>query len=92
MKLRIGSYTEIGLVGERNLDQPDSHFALLGLGGHWCRKAYAYLSIYFLIWRVELYVDYQKIEDKWESDELDDLTDLTNSVNNVFNKMKVEEV
>jgi hypothetical protein len=92
MKVRIGNNTEIGLIGERNVEQNAEHFALLGLGWHWCRGYYAYLSIYFLIWRVELYVDYEKIEDKWKRDELDDLIDLTDSVDKVFNKMKVEEV
>jgi hypothetical protein len=92
MKVRLGKYTEIGLTGERTYPEQDNHFALLGLGWNWCREAYAYLAIYFLVWRIELYVDYEKVEGKWEHDELDDLLDLADRIDKVFNKMKVEEV
>jgi hypothetical protein len=88
MKCRIGSHTEIGVTGERYYPEEDSHFALLGLGWNWCRKSYAYLSIYFLVWRVELYVDYEPVENKWEHDYLDDLDEVASKVDNVFNNMR----
>jgi hypothetical protein len=93
MKVRIGSHTELGITGERYYTEQDNHFALLGLGGDWCRDAYAYLSIYFLKWRIEFYIDYEDIEDKWGYDELDAMADIAKDVDKVFTKLRlVKEV
>ena len=92
MKVRIGSHTELGITSERHYPEQDSKFALLGFGWEWVRECYAYLSIYILVRRVELYTDYQDVKDKWVYDELDVMADVAKDVNKVFNKMKVEEV
>lgn len=89
MKLRIGSHIELGITGERHYTEQDTHFALLGIGGDWVRPCFAYLSIYFLKWRVEFYIDYQDIEDKWGYDELDAMADVEMEVDKVFNKLRV---
>ena len=92
MKLRIGSHTEFGITGERHYTEQDTHFALLGVGGGWCRSAFAYVSIYVLKWRIEFYIDYEDVEDKWGYDDLDAWADIAKDVNKVFNKMKLEKV
>jgi hypothetical protein len=89
MKMRIGSHIELGITGERHYTDQDTHFALLGIGGEWVRKCFAYVSIYFLRWRVEFYADYQKIEDKWGYDELDAMADIEEEVDKVFTKLKL---
>jgi len=93
MKVRIGSHTELGITGERYYTDQDNHFALLGVGGELVRDAYAYLSIYFLKWRIEFYIDYEDIEDKWGYDELDAMADIEEEVDKVFTKLRlVKEV
>ena len=93
MKLRIGSHTEFGITGERHYTEQDTHFALLGVGGGWCRSAFAYVSIYVLKWRIEFYIDYEDVEDKWGYDDLDAMADVEIEVDKVFNKLRlVKEV
>jgi hypothetical protein len=89
MKLRIGSHTEFGITGERYYTEQDKHFSLLGVGGEWCKGAYAYVSIYVLKWRIEFYIDYQNMEDKWGYDELDAMADVEIEVDKVFNKLRI---
>jgi hypothetical protein len=92
MKLRIGKHIELGITGERNYTDQDLHFALLGVGGEWARKAYAYFSLYFLKWRVEFYIDYQKMEDKWGYEELDAWNDIIKDVDSAFFNIKAKKL
>lgn len=89
MKVRIGTHTELGITAERNYQNEDTHFAILGFGWEWVRECYLYLSIYFLVWRIELYTDYQDVEDKWGYTELDAMADVASEVKKAFHKLKI---